>query len=53
MTVFVNGALERAVLYAEECVAREERKQALDMVGVPASASASEEGERKLAVTVG
>lgn len=49
MTVFVNGALERAVLYAEECVARGEKKWALDMIGIPAPAPAAEEGERKAA----
>lgn len=49
MTAFVNGALERAVLYAEECVARGEKKWVLDMIGVPVSASAAEEGERKAA----
>lgn len=47
MTVFVNGAIERAVLYAEECMARGEKKWVLDMIGVPAPASAAEEGERK------
>jgi len=45
MTVFVNGALERAVLYAEECVVKGEKEWVLGMIGVPAPVV--EEEERK------
>ena len=35
MTTFVNGAMERAVLRAEEYVAMDEKQRVLDMTGVP------------------
>jgi len=48
MTVFVNGALEQAVLYAEECMAKGESKQVLDMIG-GGVAETGGKGERKAA----
>jgi hypothetical protein len=40
MTAFVNGATERALALAEECVARGEKGQVFGMIGVDGPKSA-------------
>ena len=40
MTAFVNGATERALVLAEECVNRGQKEQVFGMIGVEASKGA-------------
>jgi hypothetical protein len=43
MTAFVNGATERALALAEECVTRGQKEQVFGMIGVDNHKSASTE----------
>jgi hypothetical protein len=45
MTAFVNGATERALVLAEECVAKGAKEQVFGMIGVEAHEGASDEKE--------
>jgi hypothetical protein len=45
MTAFVNGATERALVYAEDCLARGAKEQVFGMIGVETAKGAPAEKE--------
>jgi len=45
MTAFVNGATERALVLAEECVTAGQKEQVFGMIGVAAAKGAPAEEE--------
>jgi predicted DNA-binding protein len=53
MTVFVNGALERAMLRAEEYLVMEGKERVLDMIGVERPQRQEEGEQQRPAVAAG
>ena len=49
MTAFVNGATERALVQAEECVTRGQKEQVFGMIGAEAHKGAPKEKSNDLA----